>query len=155
MNHDVRQWLGEIRALQGQIAQLRQELSEAYASAANWRSLYETEARQRRQEAQSASQTIQQLKAERQALADTVEHQIEPHPMEHLSDGELKAKLAAALLNCDRLTRALKAEQDRHAQTRQALTSALGDTVEQLAQGRAYFTGASAVPLAAAKAEPS
>ncbi|MGF1497891.1 MAG: hypothetical protein ACFB8W_13870 [Elainellaceae cyanobacterium] len=150
MNHDVRQWLGEIRSLQGQVAQLRQELSEAHASAANWRSLYETEARQRRQEAQSANQTIQQLTADYEALRRPAESQI----MDHLSDDELKARLAAAVLECDRLTQALKAEQADHAQTRQALISALGDTVEQLAQGRTAHC-ASPASLAMAKLERS
>ena len=54
---DIKQWLAEIKALQQKLAQANQERDEAYASAANWRSLYETEAKQRRTEAVLARQT--------------------------------------------------------------------------------------------------
>ncbi len=64
MTQDVRQWLGEIKHLQQKLAEAHKERDEAFASAANWRHLYETEAKQRRTEAALMQQSIDALKAE-------------------------------------------------------------------------------------------
>lgn len=143
MTQDVRQWLNEIRVLQQKLAELRQELDEAYAGASNWRKLYETEAQQRRTEATLTKQTIDDLKAEIQqarALPSTDEVDSTTlatihHDIENLeSDVQLKERLRHALIECDRLSKALKIEQANHAKTRQALTTALGDAVDMLAK---------------------
>ena len=63
MSQDVTQWLAEIRTLQRQLADVRQERDQAYASAANWRRLYETEARQRRTEVADFQTQLKALKA--------------------------------------------------------------------------------------------
>lgn len=144
MTQDVKQWLTEIKQLQQKVAAAQQEREEAYASAANWRNLYETEAKQRRAEANLAHQTIEALNARLQELQTSPgkEPQVEllvtiQEEVDHLQGvDELRGFLIRALAECDRLTRALKTEQVAHAQTRKALTSALGDTVDLLAKER-------------------
>lgn len=146
MTNDVRQWLAEIKALQQKLAEAHQERDEAYASAANWRSLYETEAKQRRMEATAAQQSIAALKAELlqlQAFAsgeDTDASDLEAAEQEvaqFQTLDELREELIKALAERDRLAQALKAEQESHLQTRKGLTTALGDTVDMLAKERA------------------
>jgi hypothetical protein len=146
---DIRQWLAEIKALQQKLAQANQERDEAYASAANWRSLYETEAKQRRTEAVLSRQTIDSLKAELQvsqanafpeagwgesvAIAPSAIQQ----EIAQISDiHALQAQHFAALQERDRLFQALKTEQLAHIDTRKQLTTALGDAIDQLNQER-------------------
>lgn len=152
MTQDVTQWLTEIKSLQQQLIEARQERDEAYASAANWRKLYETEAKQRRAETNLARQTVDALKAEIQQFQAEPQAELdEPTIMsaiqqeiEHLqSTGVLKEKLAAVLIERDRLAQALKLEQAQHAQTRKSLTTALGDTVDMLTKERSAQQGGS------------
>jgi uncharacterized coiled-coil DUF342 family protein len=145
MTNDVRQWLAEIKTLQQKLTETRQERDEAYASASNWRNLYETEAKQRRIEANLAQQTIAALKAELQQLqtpaatsdVDQSRSTIQFDVAKLQTLEELKERLMTALMECDRLTQALKAEQIRHEQTRRGLTTALGDTMDILNRERA------------------
>jgi hypothetical protein len=51
-------------------------------------------------------------------------------------------------MECDRLTRALKSEQEHHARTRRELTAALGDTVDQLTRVRGGHLAKSSVSTA-------
>lgn len=144
MSQDVRQWLAEIKLLQQKLAALEQERDEAYASAANWRNLYETEARQRRTDTTLSQQAIDALKTEIQQMrelplageeADTLVF-IRQEVNQMQGDEALKPALVRALIECDRLSHALNAEQTSHTQTRKALTTALGDTVDLLAKER-------------------
>jgi hypothetical protein len=145
MTQEVKQWLTEIKLLQEKVIAAQQERDEAYASAVNWRNLYETEAKQRRAEANLAQQAIDSLNHKLQLLqmmpqssepeADllaTIKAEVEPLQ----NPAELQGFLVRALAECDRLTRSLKAEQAAHAQTRKDLTSALGDTMNLLAKER-------------------
>jgi predicted nucleic acid-binding Zn-ribbon protein len=145
MTQDVRPWLSEIQELQEKLAAAHQERDEAYASAANWRRLYDTEANQRRTEATLAQQTIDTLKAKLQqmpfpsateaddaAMLEQLQQEIEP--LQRPDD--LKSALLKALMECDRIARLLQSEQTAHAQTRKTLTAALGDTVKMLSQER-------------------
>ncbi|HHP7244438.1 MAG TPA: hypothetical protein ACFE0H_07105, partial [Elainellaceae cyanobacterium] len=146
MTHDVRQWLAEIKALQQKLSEVQKERDEAFASAAKWRSLYETEARQRRADAHQAQQTIQHLKTEFQSSqpppvnaptqtslnASSIRQQIRT-----LRVDELEAKLIEALTERDRLSQDLQSERDAHERTRKNLTNALGDTVDLLTKERA------------------
>ncbi len=50
---------------------------------------------------------------------------------------ELQSKLITVIIERDRLLQALKIEQDNHAQTRQSLTTALGDAIDSLTRERA------------------
>jgi chromosome segregation ATPase len=145
MSHEVKQWLAEIKALQQKVAEVVQERDEAYASASNWRNLYETEAKQRRMEAHLSRQTIESLKAELQELKSAESDRLDPERQtvriqaevsQMSSVQELQLRLMQTLQDCDRLTQALQAEQMAHAETRKSLTSALGDAIDQLHQER-------------------
>ena len=143
MTHDVTQWLAEIKSLQRQLAEMRQERDEAYNSASNWRRLYETEAQQRRTEAQLLQQTVADLRNELSQLrggglaVEAPPNQPETAAeIEQFGEGELRRKLLEVTLERDRLRQALQTEKADHAQTRQSLTTALGDAVDQLAKER-------------------
>ena len=144
---DVKQWLAEIKALQQKLAQANQERDEAYASAANWRSLYETEAKQRRTEAVLTRQTIDSLKAELQASqanpfseafsSGSTAIAVLPQEIAQITDiPTLQAQHLVALQERDRLFQALKSEQAAHIDSRKQLTTALGDAIDQLNQER-------------------
>jgi hypothetical protein len=149
MIQEVKQWIDEIQILQKKLTEAAQEREEAFASAAKWRSLYETEAKQRRTEADLARQNTNALKVEIQQLQEplmgfednsetfTKSSTLEIQAVKSRdSVVDLKAKLMEAWVERDRLIHALKAEQKNHTQTRQALTTALGDTIEHLTQER-------------------
>ncbi|MGI0486144.1 hypothetical protein ACN4EK_11950 [Pantanalinema rosaneae CENA516] len=140
MSQDVAQWLAEIQALRQEIAEIKQEREEAYASAANWRQRYETEAQQRRVEANLARQTIDSLKQELRQLQEKALSELDSAidvsglqaEVSHWQTvPELQAELVKALAECDRLTKALQQEQTAHIQTRKSLTTALGDAIAQ------------------------
>jgi len=144
MTQDVRPWLTEIKSLQQKLDALQQERDEAYASAAKWRSLYEIEAQQRRNDASLAQQTIDALQAEIQQMrefpatgidADAVSV-IQQEIKQMVGVEDLQVALVRALTECDRLVNTLKAEQTAHSQTRKSLTTALGDTVDLLSKER-------------------
>jgi len=139
MAHDVTQWLVEIRTLQQHLAQVRQERDDAYASAATWRRLYETEARQRRQDTQALRSQLQSLQATLSQFngqsADGLDQgedlaQADISKMESVD--ELRSHLTAALRRCQQLHQALEQERHQHSQTRQTLTTALGDTFDRV-----------------------
>lgn len=121
MSQDVSQWLAEIRTLQRQLADTRKERDQAFASAANWRRLYETEARQRRQEAVEMRSQIQ-AQQNQPPKTDARSAQLAP----------LQTQLHAALERCQELTQHLEAERQAHAHTRQTLTTALGEAFDTL-----------------------
>ena len=146
MTEDVQQWLGEIKHLQQQLEAAHKERDQAFTSAANWRSLYETEAQQRRTETALSQRAVADLKAAAQkmyAISPLAEPPMEvPPAIQAQADSlktldQLRQKLTAVLIECDRLTQALNTERTNHEQTRIALTSALGDTVEMLTKERA------------------
>ena len=145
MTHDVSQWLTEIKTLRQQLADAQQEREQAYASAANWQRLYETEAQQRRHEVALMRQTIAELKEELQQLkgsaptagiAPTEVATIQAEVEKLQTIAELQEALIAALAERDRLTQALKTEQANHAQTRKGLTTALGDAIDMLSKDK-------------------
>lgn len=150
MSEDIRQWLAEIKGLQQKLGEVQQEREQAYHSAANWRNLYETEAKQRRSDIEAANETIATLKAELAAQQspspDAPEHTdlLRQQVEQWQTVEELKMQLMQAWLERDQLKQALEAEQQAHAQTRQDLTTALGDTMDLLAKSRAAQTGQAA-----------
>lgn len=153
MTQDVRKWLAEIKALQQQLAEAEQERDTAYTSATNWRRLYETEAQQRRTEANLAQEAIAALQTEIQQLrggiifGDNSTHsatEIAQAIEQIQSPTELRDKLAQLLQEqgrlqseVEQLAQALRLEQANHAQTRKSLTTALGDTIDLLTRERA------------------
>ncbi|MBW4635219.1 MAG: hypothetical protein KME30_25990 [Iphinoe sp. HA4291-MV1] len=146
MTHELTsQWLAEIKVLKQQIAELQAEQEAGWQSAEKWRKLYNTEAEQRRTDAQMAQQTIAALKAQIQQIQGIEEAQFDDptattaiqQEVEQLkSVEELKAKLILVTKERDRLLQALKTEQDNHTQTRKSLTSALGDAIDSLTKER-------------------
>ena len=129
MTHDLTQWITEVRTLQRQLADTQQDRDQAYNSAANWRRLYETEARQRREE---ATEFQTQLIALQQQLA-TVPGAVAGQELAAADSHQgLQSQLDGLVQRCQELTQRLAAEQEAHAQTRQTLTSALGDTFDAL-----------------------
>ncbi len=142
MSEDLtQQWLSEIQALKQQIAQLQAERIETWESAEKWRKLYNTEAEQRRTDAQLFQQTIASMKAEIQklkgiedgTLPDSETATVIQQEVAQLTSLEdLKTKLTLAMKERSRLLQALKTEQDNHSQTRQSLTTALGDAIDGL-----------------------
>ena len=147
MNQDLTQeWLSEIQTLKEQMAGLQTDRDTAWESAQKWRQLYNTEAEQRRTDAQLAQQAIASLKAELHKLqglemetlaAETPVTAIQQEIEQLKSVEELQAKLIAVIKERDRLLQALKIEQDNHAQTRNSLTTALGDAIDSLTRERA------------------
>ncbi|MBD2530771.1 hypothetical protein H6G97_14785 [Nostoc flagelliforme FACHB-838] len=146
MNQDLtQQWLTEIQLLKEQMAGLQSERDAAWESAQKWRQLYNTEAEQRRTDAQLSQQAIASLKAdlhklqgfEMETLAVTPVTAIQQEIEQLKSVQELQAKLIAVIKERDRLLQALKTEQENHAQTRNSLTTALGDAIDSLTRERA------------------
>lgn len=138
MSQDITQWIAEVKTLQHQLADARRERDQAHNSAANWRRLYENEARQRRHEAEQHQADIveltqrlldqQRAKTETQILAAGLEH------ADSLSG--LQDQLTALVQRCQKLTQSLEAERHAHDHTRHTLTAALGDTFDVMKLNR-------------------
>lgn len=160
MTQDIRQWLAEIQGLQQKLAEVQQERDQAYSSAANWRNLYETEGKQRRADVETAQATIAALQAEliayQRPAPDAADYGaiMQQQVEQWQTVEELQTQLMQVLLECDRLTQALEEEQAAHAQTRQDLTTALGDTMDLLAKTRGKPERATVIPLHRPAAEP-
>ncbi|MGB3495449.1 MAG: hypothetical protein WBA57_22155 [Elainellaceae cyanobacterium] len=150
MSQEFSQWLSEIRTLQQQLSDARQERDEAYHSASSWRSLYDTEAKQRREESAETKKTIAALQAEISSLRQRQANPALGSPADaeatvpayvlELSQEELQQMLVEILRRCDRLQQDLKTERQEHVQTRQSLMGALGDTVDRLTKERLTHT---------------
>ena len=134
MSQDLTQWIAEVRTLQCQLADARRERDQAHNSAANWRRLYENEARQRRQDAEQyqaeIAQINQRLLEQQRAQAEAQHLVTEMEQADSLSG--LQDQLSALVQRCQRLTQSLDAERHSHQSTRQALTAALSDTFDIL-----------------------
>lgn len=140
MSEEVVQWLEEIRGLQAQLAEAQRDRDAAQASADHWRSMYNTEARQRRDDVQAAQaaqsameQKLTQLQQPPSRSADTPKlatFAAELAPLK--TESQLRNKLIELLDERDRTRSALKKEQENHRQTRQNLTAVIGDTMDQL-----------------------
>jgi predicted RNase H-like nuclease (RuvC/YqgF family) len=140
MTQEVSRWLAEVRTLQHQLATAHQERDQAYASAANWRKLYDAEAKQRRTDVEQLQLTIATLRTEVSTLQRQLAQEPQsasPAPVADTAgtpnldtvDG-LRAHLADTLRQCDRLQQQLDEEREDHAQTRQTLTTALGEAID-------------------------
>lgn len=146
MTQDLTQnWLNEIQALQQKLTEAQQERDRAWESAEKWRKLYNTESEQRRSDLQLAQQSIDQLKRELKELKGIQDGTLPDADANMSINSEIeqldsmvavKKKLLAVMKECDRLQYALKHEQENHAQTRQSLTTALGDAIDSLKRER-------------------
>jgi len=147
MTDNVGEWLEQLKQLQAELQAAREAQQAAEASAANWRQRYEIEAKQRRSDVQEAQATIMRLRQE-------LEHDLAQAGVAEAASDATQARLKASLMQIteldaarelvlkltlerDRLRQALQVERTEHAKTRQNLTTALGDTVDLLAQERA------------------
>lgn len=135
MSQELTQWIAEVRTLQRQLADTRKDRDQAYNSAANWQRLYETEARQRREETANLRSQVQTLQAQLQqaeragnAVGEELRHNLEAAD----SSGGVQAQLQALVARCQELTDQLEAEKEAHARTLQSLTAALGDAFDTL-----------------------
>ena len=142
----TQQWLAEIQALKQQLAELRQEKDTAWESAEKWRKLYNTESEQRRSDTQLSQQAFASLKVQIQQMRGidewlinetTSDEEIRGEIADIDSVEELRDKLITTLKERYQLLQALKTEQENHAQTRNNLTTALGDAIDGLAKQRA------------------
>ncbi|NJL46007.1 MAG: hypothetical protein HC922_10435 [Leptolyngbyaceae cyanobacterium SM2_3_12] len=142
MSQDVTQWITEVRTLQRQLADTRKERDQAYNSAANWRRLYEIEARQRREDGEQWRHQVEALQQELQGQAGASAVGIElVNGLEASASLEaLQSKLEVLVSRCQELTQRLQAEQQAHAETRQSLTAALGDAFDAWRPERALAT---------------
>ncbi len=142
MVNEVSQWLAEIQTLKQQLKVLGEERDQAYASASNWRRLYESESEQRRHDSERSQTRIRALANELEVFKQTPVagevsrdlDQVLAQVNQVESVGELRSQLVDALTLCDQLSNALKAEQAAHEETRQSLTTALGETIDLLAK---------------------
>jgi phosphotransacetylase len=116
MSQEVVQWLNEIKDLKQQVSALQIALAESAASADRWRQLYETEAQQRRQDAQQAQQQVADCQAK---ITEIVQGQAQ----------------SALEKERDRLVESLRHEKVSHEQTRKDLTTALADAMELISKG--------------------
>lgn len=141
MSHDVSQWIAEIQALREQVAEAQRDRDTALETATKWSELYNTEAEQRRKETKLSQEMIESLKAEIQQLKagitlksdDTLDVSAISQEVEQLqSVTQLQQKLIEVTIAREQLTKALKAEQESHINTRQSLTTALSDMVDLL-----------------------
>jgi DNA repair exonuclease SbcCD ATPase subunit len=146
MTQDLTQkWLAEIQALKQQLAELQQQRDQAWETSQKWQQRYNTESEQRRADAKMYQQAIASVKAELQKLqginadniTETGTETIAPEVSQLSSVEELKAQLIALTQERDRLIQALKTEQENHEQTRNNLTTALGDAIDSLTKLRA------------------
>lgn len=138
----VSQWLAEIQSLQQQIAELKKERSQAYASVDNWRNAYDAEAQQRRRDTEMYQTKINRLE---QTLADRQKASQASGGVSAVDLAEIKGsqsvaqlqeQLIAAKREGDRLKTQLQTEQAEHLSTRESLTAALGDAVDLLSKER-------------------
>jgi predicted nucleic acid-binding Zn-ribbon protein len=152
MAQDVRQWLDEIKRLKQQLTEVQRERDAALESANQWRQLYSTEAQQRREEVKRNQEIIGALRSQLEQLEQkfsvpqseilskvTINREIERLH----SEDEMKAKLVQVMLERDRardqirqLSESLEQEKANHLQTRNSLTTALGDTVDLLTKAK-------------------
>lgn len=135
MAQELTQWIAEVRTLQRQLADTCKERDQAYNSAANWQRLYETEARQRREETAHLRSQVQTLRAQLQqaekaggAVSEELRHELEAAD----SLNGLESQLQSLVVRCQELTNQLDAEKAAHAKTLKSLTAALGDAFDTL-----------------------
>ena len=136
MTQEITRWLAEIRTLQQQLAATRQERDQAYKSAANWRKLYDAEAKQRREDVEQLQLTVKTLRTELSTLKAQQKSTVPSRLTEIETDANaetvegLRTQLLTILQQCDRLQKALDTERADHAETRKTLTTALGEAID-------------------------
>ena len=139
MNQDISYWLGEVQSLQKRLATVCEERDEAHQEASSWRSRYDAEAKLRQSESQILQQKVAQLTQElnqfRSGVSDeTAAAEIEADLKAITTPEQLQATLRDLLLERHQLRLDLQNEREAHINTRESLSIALGDAVDQLRQ---------------------
>jgi hypothetical protein len=139
MNQDISYWLGEVQSLQKRLATVCEERDEAHQEASSWRSRYDAEAKLRQSESQILQQKVAQLTQEltqfRSGVSDeTAAAEIEADLKAITTPDQLQATLRDLLLERHQLRLSLQNEREAHVNTRESLSIALGDAVDQLRQ---------------------
>jgi hypothetical protein len=139
MNQDISYWLGEVQSLQKRLATVCEERDEAHQEASSWRSRYDAEAKLRQSESQILQQKVAQLTQEltqfRSGVSDeTAAAKIEADLKAITTPDQLQATLRDLLLERHQLRLSLQNEREAHVNTRESLSIALGDAVDQLRQ---------------------
>ncbi|NMG58533.1 hypothetical protein E1H12_08335 [Geitlerinema sp. P-1104] len=146
---DVRQWLDEISQLKQQLLEAREAIAQAQKQGDHWRSLYNREAEQRRQDVQRGHERIAELEARLQerrsppmGSEDDLRRQRQ-QALDGLDISELQQQLLDLSLERDRLLNqvehleeSLESEQQQHQKTRTELTGALADAIALLSKGK-------------------
>ena len=108
-SQNVSRWLAEIQSLQRQIAELKEERSQAYSSVDNWRNAYDAEAQQRRRDTEIYQDKIAQLQQTIETLQSPADAESGLTAAElsqiqgNRSIEQLQAALIRARGECDRL----------------------------------------------------
>ncbi len=136
---EVVQWLNEVKALQQQVRDLTSELAIAQENTDSWRSRYEIEGQQRRNDVTTRRDQINELQTEIAQL------RTQPEFSTTLSDdaivlqingitsmSALQGKLFEVWTDRDDVLAALKKEQLAHEKTKKDLTMALADAMDVL-----------------------
>ncbi len=150
LTQDVSQWLREISELKQHLADAQTAIKEAQKQGDHWRSLYNREAEQRRQDVQRGQERLAELEAllnQRRSLPPESEadrrrqHQ---QALDGLDMSQLQEQLLDLSLERDRLRlqiqeleMALNAEQQNHQKTRSELTGALADAIALISKTKA------------------
>jgi hypothetical protein len=139
MNQDISYWLGEVQSLQKRLATVCEERDEAHQEASSWRSRYDAETKLRQSESQILQQKVAQLTQEltqfRSGVSDeTAAAEIEADLKAITTPEQLQATLRDLLLERHQLRLNLQNEREAHINTRESLSIALGDAVDQLRQ---------------------
>ncbi|USR90467.1 hypothetical protein NEA10_16755 [Phormidium yuhuli AB48] len=149
LTQNVSQWLKEISQLKQQLLEAREAIAQAQKQGDHWRSLYNREAEQRRQDVQRGQERIGDLVARLQ------ERDTPPNPSEDerrrqrqqtldgLDISQLQEQVLDLSLERDRLLErvqtleaAIDSEQQQHQKTRTELTGALADAITLLPKGK-------------------
>jgi hypothetical protein len=139
MNQDISYWLGEVQSLQKRLATVCEERDEAHQEASSWRSRYDAETKLRQSESQILQQKVAQLTQDltqfRSGVSDeTAAAEIEADLKAITTPEQLQATLRDLLLERHQLRLNLQNEREAHVNTRESLSIALGDAVDQLRQ---------------------
>jgi|GEM_PF-2435713 chromosome segregation ATPase len=150
LTQDVSQWLREISELKQHLADAQTAIKEAQKQGEHWRSLYNREAEQRRQDVQRGQERLAELEAlleqprslPQESEADRRRHY--QQTLDGLDMSQLQEQLLDLSLERDRqqlqiqeLEMALNAEQQNHQKTRSELTGALADAIALISKTKA------------------
>jgi predicted transcriptional regulator len=137
MNQDISYWLGEVQSLQKRLTIVCEERDEAYQEASSWRSRYDAETKLRLSESQNLQQKVDELTRELAQFRtgvtlESAAAEIEAELGAITTPEQLQQTLRDLLVERHQLRLSLQNEREAHLNTRESLSIALGDAVDQL-----------------------